>query len=93
MTIAPHTIERARVGDLAATRALVDDLEDMIGEMIAVCAAQGWPTAEVMDTVASAIAVAIQTFEHGRAPFADFAEGCVRRAIRARMSDDNATVN
>jgi len=93
MTITPHMIERARVGDLAATRALVDDLEDMIGEMIAVCAARGWPPAEVMDTVASAIAVAIQTFEQGRATFADFAECCVRRAIRARVSQEDAIIN
>jgi len=86
-------IQRARLGDMSATRALVEDLQEPILAMTQVCVALGWPVADVVETFASALAVAIETFEQDAPSFVDHALNCLLSAIHAGREQSVGTPN
>lgn len=77
-------VRRAQLGDMAATRALVDELQQPIVALAKVCVSLGWPLAEVLEAFAAALAVAIETFdEESPRTFVDHTMECLARAIHA----------
>ena len=87
-------IERARFGDKTATQSIIESLRDQITALTELCGSLGWHMADVFDAVSHAISIAIETFDlESQRSFSEYAEECMVRMIRRRLSSESSLSN